>query len=168
MTDREHTCCFTGHRKIPLSELDCIKQRLEATLVGLIEKGFTHFCAGGALGFDTLAAKQVLSLKEKYPHIQLILILPCVSQSNSWNDEDKEIYEYIKTKSDEIIYTSEHYFRGCMQVRNRALVDNSSVAVCYLCEGTGGTAYTVKYAERKGLKVINLAQTQTELPLNDT
>ncbi len=158
MINKERTCCFTGHRKIPFSELDCINQNLEATLIRLIENGITDFCAGGALGFDTLAAKQVLNLKEKYPHIQLILILPCISQSNSWNNEDKAVYEDIKSKSDKIIYTSEHYFRGCMQVRNRALVDNSSVAVCYLSESTGGTAYTVKYAEKKGLTVINLAQ----------
>lgn len=168
MHERNNTCCFTGHRKIPASELDHIKQSLNKALTSLIEKGITCFCAGGALGFDTLAAQTVLSLKEKYPHIQLILVLPCVNQSKSWNDEDKAVYEAIKKQSDEVIYTSEHYFRGCMQVRNRALVDRSCVAVCYLTESTGGTAYTVKYAKKNGLKVINLVQTQTELPLNDT
>ena len=34
------------------------------------------------------------------------------------------------------------------------LVDNSNVCVCYLTEDTGGTAYTVNYAIKSGLKVI--------------
>lgn len=42
--------------------------------------------------------------------------------------------------------------------RNRHLVDNSSVCVAYLTANSGGTAYTVNYAESKGLKIINLAE----------
>lgn len=47
---------------------------------------------------------------------------------------------------------------GYMHKRNRYLVDNSSVCVCYLTEDTGGTAYTVNYAIKSGLKVINTAK----------
>ena len=32
-----------------------------------------------------------------------------------------------------------------------------SVCVCYLNRESGGTAYTVRYAKRKGLEIINLA-----------
>jgi hypothetical protein len=45
-----------------------------------------------------------------------------------------------------------------MQKRNRHLVDNSSVCICYLTKPTGGTAYTVNYARRSGLQVINMAE----------
>ena len=44
-----------------------------------------------------------------------------------------------------------------MHKRNRHLVDHSSICVCYLTEDRGGTAYTVNYAKKQGLKVINLA-----------
>ena len=44
-----------------------------------------------------------------------------------------------------------------MHKRNRHLVDNSSVCVCYLNKENGGTAYTVRYAGKKGLEIINLA-----------
>ncbi len=40
---------------------------------------------------------------------------------------------------------------------NRYLVDNSGVCVCYLTRDAGGTAYTVNYAKRQGLEIINLA-----------
>ena len=42
--------------------------------------------------------------------------------------------------------------------RNRHLVDNSSVCVCYLTKDSGGTAYTVRYAKEKGLEIVNLVQ----------
>ena len=44
-----------------------------------------------------------------------------------------------------------------MQKRNRHLVDNSSACICYLTKSAGGTAYTVNYARRMGLRIINIA-----------
>ncbi len=58
---------------------------------------------------------------------------------------------------DKVVYMSEHYTRDCMFRRNRHLVDNSSVCICYLTGKRGGTAYTVKYAEQEGIMVKNLA-----------
>lgn len=152
---KNRTVCFTGHRKIPPEKLETVTRRLKETLIELIGKGYLYFGAGGALGFDTLAAQTVLDLKTDFPQIKLILVLPCLSQADNWGVVDKRIYEQIKEKADKIVYTSREYTKGCMHKRNRHLVDNSSVCVCYLTESTGGTAYTVNYAESKGLLVIN-------------
>ena len=152
---KNRTVCFTGHRKIPPEKLETVTRRLKETLIELIGKGYLYFGAGGALGFDTLAAQTVLDLKTDFPQIKLILVLPCLSQADNWGVVDKRIYEQIKEKADKIVYTSREYTKGCMHKRNRHLVDNSSVCVCYMTESTGGTAYTVNYAESKGLLVIN-------------
>ena len=109
------------------------------------------------MGFDTLAAQVVLRLRERYPQIRLILVLPCLNQTRGWAQADIDAYEEIKHCADKVTYTSEHYFRGCMQKRNRHLADNSSVCICYLTKPTGGTAYTVNYARRSGLRIINIA-----------
>lgn len=135
-----------------------LARRLKTILIDLIENGYQYFGAGGALGFDTLAAQTILDLKTEYPQIKLILVLPCLSQTDGWSSNDKEIYERIKSSADKVVYTSEEYTRGCMHKRNRHLVDNSSVCVCYLTEKTGGTAYTVAYATKKNLLVINAAE----------
>ena len=153
---KNRTVCFTGHRKIPPEQLETVARRLKETLIELIERGYLYFGAGGALGFDTLAAQTVLGLKADFPQIKLILVLPCLSQADSWGIVDKRIYEQIKEKADKIVYTSREYTKGCMHKRNRHLVNNSSVCVCYLSENTGGTAYTVSYAESKGLLIINI------------
>ena len=159
MIDKKcRTACFTGHRELPAEYLPEISKRLEDILVALIEQGYCYFGAGGALGFDTLAAQVVLRLRERYPQIRLILVLPCLNQTRGWPQEDIDTYEEIKRCADKVTYTSEHYFRGCMQKRNRHLIDNSSVCICFLAEKTGGTFYTVNYASYCGLTIINIAE----------
>ncbi len=155
---REKTCCFTGHRELPTG-WDRLKLmiRLETTIVTQIEKGIRFFGAGGARGFDALAARTVLRLKKKYPDIKLILVLPCLTQTRGWPAGDVKEYERIKNQADKVTYTSWEYTKGCMFKRNRHLVDHSSVCICYKTRDSGGTAYTVNYAKEQGLKVINIA-----------
>lgn len=161
---RLKTVCFTGHRALPAAELPEISKRLEQALLFLIEQGDRYFCTGGALGFDTLAAQAVLHLRERYPQLRLILLLPCRSQTRGWPQADVDLYEEIKRRANQVIYVSDGYFRGCMQKRNRCLVDSSSVCLCYLTRSTGGTAYTVNYARRCGLQVLNVASAEVFRP----
>ena len=154
---REKTCCFTGHRKIPPEERAGITDRLERVIVSLYQQGIRAYEAGGALGFDALAARTVLHLRESYPGMKLILVLPCLTQTRGWPAADVAEYERIKGLADRVVYTSQAYTAGCMHKRNRHLVDNSSVCVCYLNRKNGGTAYTVDYAAKQRLEIINLA-----------
>lgn len=151
------TCCFTGHRKIPPEQLDEIVLQLRNTVENLIEKGYAYFGTGGALGFDTVAAETVLSLRVKYPDIKLILVLPCLSLTYMWTKNDIRIYEKIKKQADKVVHISKEYTNDCMYRRNRHLINCSSVCVCYKTKETGGTAFTVNYAKEKGLQIINIA-----------
>jgi len=141
---------------IPKGEIPQIKSKLKNTIIDLIGDGVIYYGAGGALGFDTLAALTVLELKQQYPQIKLILVLPCKNQTKNWRQKDIEVYESIKSQADKIVYTSEHYYSGCMQKRNRHLVDNSDYCICYKTHDTGGTAFTVNYANKQRLKIINI------------
>ena len=152
---KEKTCCFTGHRKIDLP-LEIVQQRLENIITKLVNDGVIYYGAGGALGFDTVAALTIIKLRETNPSIKLILVLPCKEQTKGWNDSDIGIYNYILSQADKVVYTSEKYYAGCMHKRNRHLVDNSSYCICYLEKDSGGTAYTVNYAINAGLKVYNI------------
>lgn len=155
---KNKTCCFTGHRELPtgLGRWK-LSVKLEKAIAEQIGKGIRFFGAGGARGFDTLAAQTVLKLKKKYPDIKLILVLPCLTQTRGWPAENIAEYERIKVQADKVVYTSQEYTKGCMHKRNRHLVDGSSVCICYLTKEDGGTAYTVNYAKEHGLEVINLA-----------
>lgn len=155
---KEYTACFTGHRQIPFGQTILIKRRLDKVIADLVQQGIIYYGAGGALGFDTMAAQAVLRARRNYPQIKLILVLPCPTQADRWAARDKEIYEEIKRQADKIVYVSEHYTKSCMFQRNRHLVDYSGICIAYLTEDNGGTAYTVNYAQSKGLQIINLAE----------
>lgn len=151
-------CCFTGHRHIPVGEVADIRSRLLETIEALVKQGVTEFRAGGALGFDTMAAMAVLQVRDKYPDISLVLILPCKDQDKSWREVDKLRYQEIIAHADKVQVLAEHYYRGCMFVRNRALVDGSDFCIAFLRENAGGTKMTVTYAEKQHLQIINLGE----------
>lgn len=157
INNRNVTVCFTGHRKIPPNEIDSTRRELEKTVIELINKGYRYFGAGGALGFDTIAAQTVLKLKESFPDIDLILVLPCKNQAEHWKETDQRIYEEIKSKASKVVILYDEYNNVCLFERNRHLINNSSVCVCYLNKSEGGTAYTVNYALSNKLQVINIA-----------
>ena len=101
----QKSCCFTGHRDIEKGALPSLQKRLQEEIRRLIEeKGVCNFIAGGALGFDTLAAEAVLALKEKYPSIRLLLALPCPEQTARWKEEDVLRYQRILAACDKIAF----------------------------------------------------------------
>ncbi|HPE94448.1 MAG TPA: SLOG family protein [Bacillota bacterium] len=157
VTDKARSCFFTGHRDIPESERQPLGERLTGTLERLVREGTDTFCAGGAIGFDMLAAQRVLKLKESVSGIKLVLFLPCRDQASAWTHDEREKYDTILAHADGIYYVSERYFRGCMYLRNRCLAQNGSTCVCYLKKNSGGTYYTVRYASGRGARIINLA-----------
>ena len=157
--DRENACCFTGHRIIPPDKVDNLRERLKSEIERLYaENGITVFYAGGATGFDALASEVVIEHRMAHPDIRLIVVMPHKEQAKRRSADERAQHEHIKSAADEVISLAEHYYRGCMQRRNRYMVDRSSVCVCYQTQEKGGTAYTVKYARKYGLRVINLAE----------
>ena len=59
------TCCFTGHRALSDTERMLCLDRITQAVEALISMGVTHFIAGGAVGFDTIAEVSVLNLKKR-------------------------------------------------------------------------------------------------------
>lgn len=155
MIDKAKVVCFSGHRQIQ-GDLSNLKEQLNSFIIKLIEQGVIFFGAGGALGFDMLAEETILELKEKYPKIKLVLPCPPEQQTLKWNNQQRKRYYHILEKADKIRILSPVYTNDCMLARNRHLVENSEYLVCYLRNESGGTFYTVKYAEKLGLKIIRL------------
>jgi len=153
--DKQKTCCFTGHRILPKEEREQIRARLARAIRNLYEEGYRHFVAGGALGFDTVAAETVLAFRRHYPDITLTLMLPCADQDARWTDEERAIYTAQKQAADEVITLTDRYFDGCMQKRNQAMVDASSACIAYMTRLRSGAGQTVRMAHAAGLRVIN-------------
>ena len=149
--------CFTGHRSIEPEKAIKIAEILEESLRAIIRHGATHFYAGGALGFDTIAALTVLRLTAEFPHIKLCLILPCKKQTKMWNESDKALYDGILAHADSVQYVSETYTSHCMHDRNRLLVDSSDICIAFCEHNGGGSAYTMAYAIKNDKGLLNIA-----------
>ena len=147
------TCAFSGHRN--LFDYDFDELLLERVVLNLVKNGCRRFLCGMAVGFDLKAAQAVLSLKDEYA-VELVACLPCANQSERFSSKNKAVYNEILARCDEVIVLQEEYTDGCMFRRDRYLVDNSDVLVCFLRKRSGGTYYTVKYAQKQDKKIIEL------------
>lgn len=138
--EREKCCCFTGHRRIPEQEMLWVRRRLREEILDLAQKGVDTFLTGGALGFDTLAAQEVLRMRAMgLPSLKLVLALPYMNQEAQWSQRDAAVYRTLLRQADNVVYTSQEYHRGCLFQRNRYLVDHSAYCVCYLLQERTGT-----------------------------
>ena len=159
---KDTTCCFTGHRpeKLPwrFDEDDprCIelKTRLRRAAEQAYEDGYRHFMTGMARGCDQYFAEIVLELKRQYPDITVEAAIPCEEQASRWKDMERERYFRLVEQCDLETMVQRHYDRGCMQRRNRYMVDRSTRLIAAYDGMLGGTMYTIHYAMQHGLDVV--------------
>ena len=165
MMTKETSLSFSGHRqeKLPQSceQLEKLKTMLWEEIDKAIQDGITTFYHGGCYGFDLLAAEIVEQRKRVIDTInpveyKLICIIPYEGQPQKWSEDNRNKYYDILSKCDEAITLNTHYKSGCYHERNRYMVDNSSRLICYCASNTGGTKYTLNYAEKNGLQITNL------------
>lgn len=149
------SCAFTGHRPKSFpwgydeTVRDCVllKKALAEQIRILAEQGVTEWLSGMALGVDIWAAEVVLRLKKKYSEMNLCCIIPCEGQERKWPSRSQEQYRSILEQADEITYVSHKYSQGCMQKRNRYMVDHASMVLAvYNGDRQSGTAMTLRYA----------------------
>lgn len=161
----KNTCAFTGHRPSHFSfgyahtHPDCLRLQsaLGQAIAGLEEQGITNFITGMAQGVDLWAARQVLLLREKNPAVRLIAAIPCATQAGGWPRYLAREYEEILAQCDEKICLHETYTPSCMMERNRWMVDHAQVLLAvYDGKPGGGTAATVRYAEKKAQEIYFL------------
>lgn len=153
----DSVCAFSGHRLIFRSHKDSLPALLSDTVDALINSGIRRFLSGGALGFDMLAAETILKKKREGLDIELKMILPCRNQPDRWDFASRKRYSDILENADDVFYVSEKYDQFCMKARNRRLIDESDILLCYLTREHSGTSYTKDYAEMLSRKIINLA-----------
>lgn len=156
---KEKAAAFTGHRFIPYKTKRRLQAKLNEAVKACLQSDIRHFFCGMAVGFDMLAAEAVLEMKGKHPEIRLTAVVPFRNQSDRFSPEDKERYQSILSKADNVIMLGDIYFDGCYLRRNDYMLNRSCRIIAYFNgEPKGGTFYTCRRAERMGLKIDNLYQ----------
>lgn len=155
ITHINNTVAFTGHRELPPNSLN-IRKSLHNTLTYYINMGYHTFLCGMAMGFDLLCGEEVVKLKENYPNVRLVLCIPCTNQDYYFSAIDKKRYSFLIENCDDTIFISKNCTKEAMLKRNRFMVDNCNLVIAYKARDFGGTAYTINYALRKGVEVVNI------------
>lgn len=152
------TCCFSGHRDLPADKISLLELEIEKAVRKLVTNhGVCYFGVGGAVGFDTLAAKVLFQLrKREFPQIKVILVYPFDGYTRWWTREQKREYRLLLPNYDKVVCVGDEAGREAYLWRNRHLVDGSSYCIYYCTRKEGGTAYTVAYAKSRGLHMIGL------------
>lgn len=157
-------CAFTGHRPHKLALLDknyeelevTVRKRLKHEIAKSILDGYSVFLCGMALGVDFWAAEEVLSLaKEK--NILFYAVIPFAGHCDIWSKKDIQLYNDIIKKCDNIFIVSDHPSRYAYLRRDKLLVDccDRLIAV-YNQNIIGGTAYTVRYAQKCEKEIVEI------------
>lgn len=150
------TCSFTGHRAVSSAHLSGLPALLSRAVAYAYARGCRTFYTGGALGFDTYAARAVISFRVEHRDVRLVLLLPCVDQAESWNRASRAEYEWILKEADEVRYFADAYTKDCMRLRNLALAECGDLLIAYVGHERSGAAQTLRAATRLGKQVCNL------------
>lgn len=110
----------------------------------LIQEGADTFYLGGYGNFDWQAARAVQKMKNEYPSIRSVLVIPYLNRKY-----DKKLY-------DEIIYPpiEKVPLRFAISKRNEWMVERADVIISGVEHNWGGAYTTLKFAERKKKRII--------------
>lgn len=148
------TITFAGHREVYQSD---VSARLNAVLDKISEtENELIFYVGGMGEFDSLAASAVRRMRKQHPEksIKLILVEPYMKQSIN---ADRE---FIHGLYDDIwvpIELAEVHYKKAITERNKLMVRESDVLVCYVHRDFGGAHTMMKYARKLEKEIYNVA-----------
>lgn len=141
---------FIGHRT--LYNQRQIEIKLEEIIVKLIEeKEYVEFYIGRNGDFDILAASTIKRMQKEYGNHNscLIGVFPYPMKDD----------EYYEKYYDEIIFPISYktHFKRAILERNKWIVENSELLICYVETSSGGAYTCMEYAKKKKKTIKNLA-----------
>lgn len=150
---RPLVCALSGHRTLPP---DFDRNALHDAIEFLIREGCDYFLCGMAQGFDLLALEEIAAFRRRYPHVQIEACIPFPGHEERLAPALRRQYEQLLSLCDRKTVVCDHYFAGCFLKRDAYMADCADVLLCYLREEQSGTGYTVRYAEKRGIRIIRL------------
>lgn len=151
-----YTVAFFGHRYIDrFAAAEAGVEQIVRDLLG--SKEYVEFLIGRDGDFDQIASSTVKRMQRvvRDDNSSLTWVLPYPTSEMENNIEDYEkYYDNIEVCEE----SSRAHFKGAIQARNRNMVDRADLIVCYVEHQRGGAYQTIKYAEKQGKHIINLAE----------
>ena len=98
----------------------------------------------------------MLALRARCGGVTLEAAVPCPEQAASWPRRDQTRYQALLAACDFETLVQEHYSPGCMQRRNRYMVDHSALIIAVYDGLPGGTRQTLEYAIRQKVDFVDI------------
>lgn len=157
---KRYTVSFFGHRIIEgFNRAETQAETLIRNL--LLQKEYVEFLVGRNGDFDQIVSSAVKRLQRRIrdDNSALVWVLPYPTAELRNNVENfSAYYDDI-----EICGTAENsHPKRAYQIRNRQMVDRSDLVVFYVEHHSGGAYQTLRYAQGKGKRIINLAEQSSE------
>lgn len=157
-------CAFSGHRPARLPwryqedapQCAAVKQLLFETVQALAAEGYDRFLCGMAQGADWYFAEAVLRLRQQRQDVALHAVLPHGQQDARWCAEEQTRYRALLAQCQKVVVLQRDYTPDSYHQRNRYLVEHSDLLMTLYDGGSGGTAYTVRYAAQQGRQILPL------------
>ena len=148
------TVSFFGHRR--LDNVFSIEQTLETIIRKLLNRPeYIEFLVGRDGEFDQLASSAVKRCRREIREDNSALIWVLPYETAELRDNEEAFLRYY----DEIEICERSvgsHYKAAIQIRNRAMIDRSDFAVFCVGRRQGGAYQTLRYAEKHGVRHINL------------
>jgi uncharacterized phage-like protein YoqJ len=126
-----------------------IKAAIRKALVLKLEDGLEWVLISGQLGVELWSAEVVFDLQIDYPELKLAVITPFLNQESSWNDTNKEWYEFILLRADFVESVTKKGYENPWQFRlkNQFFIEKSNeLLILYDQEKEGSPRYLYEMA----------------------
>ena len=133
---------FCGHKE--LYDEKEVKVWLERVTENLIVNGAETFYLGGYGVFDRLAASVLAEQKKRYPHIELVLILPYLNRRKDILHCDSSLYPPLESVPKKLAIVK----------RNQWMIEQTVNVISYVLQSWGGAAKMLEYAQLKNKKLF--------------
>lgn len=150
-----YTVSLFGHRELSNS-IEIEKQLYKIVRELICTKEYVEFLVGRNGDFDTLVSSVIRKVMRDndYGNVAHILVLPYQTAEYLNNlDSFKEYYSEIEVCEQ----SAAAHFKAAIQIRNRVMIDRSDLVICYVEHKSGGAYKALRYSEKQGRTVVNLA-----------
>ena len=143
---------FIWHRKVFAKG---ITERTIAAIQAEIENYCTAFAMGMHGEFNSLALTACRNLRRTHNELEIELVITSLNAIKRDSELTAAPYSDVKTVMFDI---EDAHFKQRITLCNRRMIDNCDALICYVDERVyrSGAKTTMRYAKKKGLKIVNL------------
>ena len=143
---------FIGHRRVLAKDVEA---RLISAIQTEIEHGCTAFTMGTHGEFDRLALTACRNLRRTYKELDIEVVITSLNTIKKDSELTAVPYADVKTVMFDI---EDAHYKQRITLSNCQMIDGCDMLICYVDERTyrSGAKTALRYAKKKGLKIINL------------